>query len=140
MISIKENTNNVEEFNYLYDAVEWGSYDKYISEKALTNTIYSVSVYDDDKIIGFGRLIGDGICFLYIHDVMVIPKYQNRKIGSQIMYKLLEKINHIKLENPNVRVYLGASKGKEKFYEKFGFITRENANLGSGMILDGFKQ
>ena len=138
MISIKENVNSVEEFNYLYDAVGWGSYDKKVSEKALANTMYSVSVYDDDKIIGYGRIIGDGICFLYIHDVMVIPKYQNKKIGSQIMNKLLEKVNQIKVENPNASVYLGASKGKEKFYERFGFITRENANLGSGMILDGF--
>ena len=138
MISIKENVNSVEELNYLYDAVGWGSYDKKVSEKALANTMYSVSVYDDDKIIGYGRILGDGICFLYIHDVMVTPKYQNKKIGSQIMDKLLEKVNQIKVENPNVRVYLGASKGKERFYERFGFITRENANLGSGMILDGF--
>lgn len=138
MISIKENVNSTEEFNYLYDAVGWGSYDEKVSEKALANTMYSVSVYDDDKIIGYGRIIGDGICFLYIHDVMVAPKYQNKKIGSQIMNKLLEKVNQIKIENPYVRVYLGASKGKEKFYERFGFITREDANLGSGMILDGF--
>lgn len=138
MISIKENVNSVEEFNYLYDAVGWWSYDKKVSEKALANTMYSVSVYDDDKIIGYGRIIGDGICFLYIHDVMVTPKYQNKKIGSQIMDKLLEKVNQIKVENPYVRVYLGASKEKEKFYERFGFITREDANLGSGMILDGF--
>ena len=140
MISIKENVNSIEEFNYLYDAVGWGSYDEKVLEKALANTMYSVSVYDDDKIIGYGRLIGDGICFMYIHDVMVEPKYQNQKIGSRIMNKLLEKINHIKLENPYVRVYLGASKGKEKFYEKFGFITREDANLGSGMILTGFHE
>ena len=138
MISIKENINSIEEFNYLYDVVGWGSYDEKVSEKALANTMYSVSVYDDDKIIGYGRIIGDGICFLYIHDVMVAPKYQNKKVGSQIMNKLLEKINQIKIENPYVRVYLGASKGKEKFYERFGFITREDANLGSGMILDGF--
>ena len=138
MISIKENVNSIEEFNYLYDAVGWGSYDEKVSEKALANTLYSVSVYDDDKIIGYGRIIGDGICFLYIHDVMVAPKYQNKKIGSQIMNKLLEKVNQIKIENPYVRVYLGASKGKEKFYERFGFIKREDANLGSGMILDGF--
>jgi len=138
MIAIKENVNSIEEFNYLYDAVGWGSYDEKVSEKALANTMYSVSVYDDDKIIGYGRIIGDGICFLYIHDVMVAPKYQNKKIGSQIMNKLLEKVNQIKIENPYVRVYLGASKRKEKFYERFGFITREDANLGSGMILDGF--
>ena len=138
MISIKENVNSIEEFNYLYDVVGWGSYDEKVSEKALANTMYSVSVYDNDKIIGYGRIIGDGICFLYIHDVMIIPKYQNKKVGSQIMNKLLEKVNQIKIENPYVRVYLGASKGKEKFYERFGFITREDANLGSGMILDGF--
>ena len=52
MIKIKENNNDVQEFNYLYDAVGWGHYDEAISEIALKNTFYSVSVYDDDKIVG----------------------------------------------------------------------------------------
>ena len=134
MIRIKENVNNVDEFNLLYDSVGWGSYDKKISKKALSNTYYSVSIYDDNKIIGYGRLIGDGICFMYIHDVMVIPKYQNKKIGTSIMNKLLGKIEEIKKENPDLRVYLGASKGKEGFYNKFGFIERQDAGLGAGMI------
>ena len=108
MIRIKENVNSVEEFNYLYDAVGWGSYDEKVSKKALNNTYYSVSIYDDNKIIGYGRLIGDGICFMYIHDVMVMPEYQNKKIGTSIMNKLIEKIENIKKENPDARVYLGA--------------------------------
>lgn len=135
MIIIKENVNDVKEYNFLFDAVGWGHYNEQISKKALEQTTYSVSVYEDDKIIGFGRLIGDGICFVYIHDVMVIPEYQSQKIGTKIMDKLMEKIEEIKLENPSLRVYLGASKGKEGFYRKFGFITREEADLGSGMIL-----
>lgn len=135
MIIIKENINDVKEYNYLFDAVGWGHYDEQISKKALEQTTYSVSVYEEDKIIGFGRLIGDGICFIYIHDVMVLPEYQSQKIGTKIMNKLMEKIEDIKLENPSLRVYLGASKGKEGFYRKFGFITREEADLGSGMIL-----
>lgn len=134
MIRIKENINNVEEFNLLYDSVGWGAYDKKISKKALNNTYYSVSIYDDNKIIGYGRLIGDGICFMYIHDVMVMPEYQNKKIGTSIMNKLIEKIATIKKENPGVRVYLGASKGKEGFYKRFGFIERQDADLGAGMI------
>ena len=73
MIKIKENNNDVQEFNYLYDAVGWGHYDEAISEIALKNTFYSVSVYDDDKIVGYGRLIGDQICFIYVQDVMVVP-------------------------------------------------------------------
>lgn len=135
MIKIEKNANNVDEFNLLYDLVGWGSYDKTISQKALDNTFYSVSIYDDEKIIGFGRLIGDGICFMYIHDVMVIPEYQNKKIGTMIMNNLLDEIKTIEKDNPSLRTYLGASKGKEKFYEKFGFIRRIDADLGYGMIL-----
>ena len=135
MIKLKENVNNVQEFNLLYDLVGWGSYDDEISKKALANTYYSVSIYDDEAIIGYGRLIGDGICFMYIHDVMVRPDYQNKKIGTMIMNKLLDKIKTIERENPDLRVYLGASKGKEEFYEKFGFVKRIDADLGYGMIL-----
>ena len=132
---IKENINNVDEFNMLYDAVGWGAYDYNIAKQALNNTFYSVSIYDKNKIIGYGRLIGDNICFIYIHDVMVLPEYQGKKIGTQIMNKLLDKIKEIQKENPDMRVYLGASQGKEEFYRKFGFVERSEANLGAGMIL-----
>ena len=134
-MTIKENINNVDEFNMLYDAVGWEAYDYDITKQALDNTFYSVSIYDKNKIIGYGRLIGDTICFMYIHDVMVLPEYQGQKIGTQIMNKLLDKIKEIQKENPDIRVYLGASQGKEEFYKKFGFVERSEANLGAGMIL-----
>ena len=51
------------------------------------------------------------------------------------MNKLLEKIKEIKKENSNLRVYLGASKNRENFYEKFGFVKRIDDDLGYGMIL-----
>ena len=136
MINIKENIKNVEEFNLLYDDVGWGAYDDNITQKALDNTFYSVSAYDDNMIVGYGRIIGDTICFLYIQDIMVKPEYQGNKIGTMIMNKLLEKINEIKQKNPDLRVYLGASKNREEFYEKFGFIKRIDADLGYGMILN----
>lgn len=135
MLTIKENNKNINEFNLLYDSVGWGAYDKTISKRALDNTFYSVSVYDDDNIVGYGRLIGDTICFMYIQDIMVKPEFQNKKIGTLIMNKLLEKINELKKENPNIKVYLGASKNKEEFYERFGFVKRIDENLGYGMIL-----
>ncbi|MBQ2872414.1 MAG: GNAT family N-acetyltransferase [Bacilli bacterium] len=137
MLEFKENIDNVEEFNYLYDAVGWGSYDKEISSKALKNNIYSVSLYDNNQIVGYGRIIGDGYIFLYIQDIMVSPEHQGKHIGTEIMNKLLDKIEEIKKENPDILVYLGASLGKEKFYEKFGFIKREDYGLGPGMILKG---
>ncbi len=133
-MKILENIDNVEEYNYLFDIVGWGSYPEEISKKALSNNIYSVSIYDNDSIIGYGRLIGDGIIFLYIHDVMVKPEYQGKGIGKTIMQKLLSKVEELRKENPDLLLYLGASKGKEDFYRKCGFITREEAGLGAGMI------
>lgn len=134
-INIKENNKNVQEFNLLYDLVGWGHYNESITKKSLENTFYSITVYDDKKVIGYGRIIGDTICFLYIQDIMVIPEYQANKIGTMIMNKLLEKINKVKKDNPSLRVYLGASKNRKKFYEKFGFVKRIDADLGYGMIL-----
>ncbi len=93
---------------YYMIQLDGGAYNKTISKRALDNTFYSVSVYDDDNIVGYGRLIGDTICFMYIQDIMVKPEFQNKKIGTLIMNKLLEKINELKKENPNIRVYLGA--------------------------------
>ena len=127
-----------EEYNDLTDAVEWGKREERIVEEALKNTLYSLCVYDGDKLIGYGRLIGDKTIFLYIHDVIVIPKYQGNKIGTKIMEKLLEQIEEYKKVNPEIRTYLGASKGKENFYERFGFIARPTEDLGPGMILKGY--
>lgn len=134
-IKIIERIPTPDEFNNLTDAVDWGKRDNKIVEEALKNTLYSICVYDVDKLIGYGRIIGDKTIFLYIHDVMVIPEYQGKKIGTKIMEKLLEQIEKYKKVNPEIRTYLGASKGKEGFYEKFGFVSRPNEELGAGMIL-----
>lgn len=135
MIKYITHTPSAEEFNYLSDSVGWGIRENSVVETALKNTLYSLCVYDDNKLIGYGRIIGDKTIFLYIQDIMVIPEYQNKHIGTGIMENLLTQINEYKKINPNIRTYLGASKGKESFYEKFGFISRPNEDLGSGMIL-----
>lgn len=38
------------------------------------------------------------------------------------MKDLLKKINEYKKINPNIRTYLGASKGKESFYENLDLL------------------
>lgn len=129
MIRYLEHTPSAEEFNYLTNSVGWGIRKNNIVDEALKNTLYSLCVYDDDKLIGYGRIIGDKTIFLYIQDIMVIPEYQSKHIGTGIMENLLKQINEYKKINSNIRTYLGASKGKESFYEKFGFISRPNEKI-----------
>lgn len=134
-INYIEKTPTPDDFNMLTESVGWGKRENNIVKEALKNTLYSLCVYDENRLIGYGRIIGDKTIFLYIQDIMVIPKYQGKQIGTGIMYKLLEQVDRYKKVNPNIRTYLGASKGKEGFYEKFGFISRPNDKLGAGMIL-----
>ena len=80
MIKYINKIPTADEYNYLTNSVDWGTRNNLIVKEALKNTLYSICVYDDENIIGFGRIIGDKTIFLYIQDIMVIPKYQNKKI------------------------------------------------------------
>ena len=135
MTEYKEHTPTPGQFNRLTDRVSWGKRDENVVAKALERTLYSLCAFDGEKIVGYGRIIGDETIFLYIQDIMVVPEYQGRGVGTGVMKNLLEKIDEYRKLNPRIRVYLGADKGKEGFYEKLGFSTRREAGLGPGMIM-----
>ncbi len=99
-------------------------------------TLYSLCVYDGDKLIGYGRIIADKTIFLYIQDIMVNSEYQGKQIGTGLRNKLLEWIKEYNKVNPDIRTYLGASIEKESFYEKLEFISRPNEELGAEVILN----
>ena len=134
-MNLKENVNSIDEFKYLYDQTFPNKIDKNLLVTSFKNTLYSVSVYEKNQIVGYGRLLGDGILYIYIHNIMVLPKYQKKGIGTLIMKNLLDKISLIQKKHPNLNDYLGSFRGKENFYRKFGFITREEKNMGSVMML-----
>ena len=134
MIVYLENIKNVKEFNKLSDLVGWGKRKEDSLKVALEKTVYSISAYDYGEIVGYGRIVGDETMFLYIQDIMVSPEYQNQKIGTNIMNKLLDKVEEYRSLYPDIRVYVGPEYGKENFYRRFGFKTRKEAHLGDGMI------
>ena len=89
-------------------------------ERALQNDLYHVAAVSDGKVIGMGRLVGDGAMYWYLQEIM-LPKYQGQGIGKRIVNKLLEHVRNTAIPGTGVEVGLTAVKGKEPFYEKFGF-------------------
>ena len=71
-------------------------------------------IFDDDKLIGFGRAISDGVYQSTIYDVAVLPEYQGKKIGATIIDSILKLI-------PTCNAILYASPEKEIFYENQNF-------------------
>lgn len=78
------------------------------------NSYASIFVFDDIKMIGFGRLISDGIRQSALYDVAIDPDYQGLGIGREIVERLM-------LKTPDCNFILYASPGKEDFYRKLNF-------------------
>ena len=121
-IELKENTLTPEEFIRL--RVDAGAMEVPYAQ--------AEKAYHEEKLIGMGRLVGDGSMYWYIQDVAVLPEYQRKGIGSAIVERL---ISHAQgsLTAPWASIGLTARKGKEPFYEKLGFTRLPNDGCGAGM-------
>ena len=95
-------------------------------EKALQNGLFNVSAICDGKVVGMGRLVGDGAMYWYLQEIIVLPEYQGKGIGKSIVNRLIEYIKDTAIPGTIIDVGLSAVKGKEPFYEKFGFSVRPN--------------
>ena len=92
------------------------------AEKALENGLFNVSAISEGKVVGMGRLVGDGAMYWYLQEIIVLPEYQGKGIGKSIVNRLIKHIRSSAIPATKIEVSLTAVKGKESFYEKFGFI------------------
>lgn len=129
---IKRLPNN-EEFNELFESVGWGHRENRKIDQNRENSVFAVSVYFENKAVGMARVVGDG-SYYTIYDVVVHKAFQGQGIGAILMNTILEWYKSI--EDEDSYLYLGASKDKEKFYEKFGFVSRPYREIGAGMKYD----
>lgn len=123
-----------EEYISLRNSVGWLTPDNDACTRGLPSSCYCVTIREEKKLIAMGRIIGDGVFTFFIVDIIVHPDYQKKGLGRAIMENIFEYLKGNAAEYAYIA--LMAAKGKEAFYEKFGFILRPNESLGAGMILD----
>ena len=123
-----------EQFCLLQESVGFGKPDLKQSEICLRNSLYSLSVEIDNKIVGMGRIVGDGAVICYVQDLIVVPDEQHKGIGSMVLKKLVEYVKSLHLKKSQMMLCLMCAKGREPFYENHGFIARPTKELGPGMI------
>lgn len=118
---LKENELTAKDFIRL--KVATGFRDRPIEqvEKALENNLFDVIAVCNDEVIGMGRLVGDGVMYWYLQEIIVLPEFQGKGIGTRIVDRLLEYIKDNTTPGTFVTIGLTAATGKDTFYEKFGF-------------------
>ncbi|MCS6781749.1 MAG: GNAT family N-acetyltransferase, partial [Gloeomargarita sp. SKYG98] len=84
-----------------------------------------VTVWDGERLIGFGRATSDWVYRAVLWDVVIHPEYRGRGLGRQLVETLLAHPSIRSVE----RVYLMTS-SQQGFYERLGF----EENLTTTMV------
>ncbi len=87
---------NVHEAIDIYCDLGWGKFQDYnleIWKRAFDNSDF-ISAYDENKLVGFVRLISDGFHDTQVLEFVVTSKYQRRGIGKSLIEELKDKWGH----------------------------------------------
>lgn len=122
---------DADSFMRLREAVGWENCSKPITLESIDASLFWASMYEGEYLVATGRVIGDGAMYFYIQDVIVAPSHQGQGLGNQIMQHIENYL--IKNTTKHATVGLLAAKGKEGFYQKYGYLLRDGQNLGHAL-------
>lgn len=127
-MEIRYNAPSAEDYISLRERTGMGIKNVSKTEIALKNSLFIVSLWDEDKLIAFGRVVGDqGITYI-LSDIMVDPYYQRKGFGKIIM----KEIDTYLEQNTDEYAYicLIANKPADKLYSQFRFEYAEPKACG----------
>lgn len=103
----------------LYEDAGWKIYTSNPERlcKAISNSLYVLSVWDDNKLVGLLRAVGDGLTIVYIQDILVLRDYQRQGIGRQLIKTTLEKYSGVR----QIVLLTDEKEDTTSFYENTGF-------------------
>ena len=123
MIALREGLPDKDEYFSLFITTGWNSEYKLGPddlERANRNSWLVISAYDENKLVGFGRVLTDFVMHAMIFDMIVLPDYQGQGIGALILARLVDRC----LAHGIRDIQLFCARGKRGFYEKNGFEAR----------------
>lgn len=129
------NDITIDEYLETRKSVNWDGLDRTQAEEILKKSVYTVIARQNNELLGMARVVGDGIYYFLIVDVIVKEEYRGQGIGSRLIENILDILRKKCTDNRKISIQLFSAKGREGFYEKFGFIKRPNDNLGCGMSM-----
>ena len=109
--NIDDKTLQAPAFIEFVNKVRQGNYDIDKTQDALSKTL-NITAYDGDELVGCLRILSDGYFFGTITELLVLPDYQKKGIGSRLL--------QLAKQNTPTMLYFGSQPGIEAFYEKNG--------------------
>lgn len=130
MITYQETVKMTDEsLRMLYDSVGWWGYTRRFADMTvlLEQAEYVIAAYDDEQLVGLIRTIGDGYYVVLIQDILVLPSYQGRGIGSELLKRLMDKVR------TRPQIYLVTDPSEENQAIIDWYIKRRFASMGDSV-------
>ncbi len=112
-----------QEFFNLFETTGWNHAEPIEQDQiytAISRSWYTVSAYYEDRLVGFGRVISDGVYHALIVEMIVHPDFQHQGIGSKILTILIQECQKAGIR----QIQLFCARGKSGFYQEHGFKER----------------
>lgn len=116
MITLSETIENVDVnlLQCVYQSVGWNRHTPDVIQTIFAASNVICLAFHQEKVVGIGRAISDGVFNAAIYDVVVHNDFQGQRIGQSIMENLLGRLKDVSC------VHLISTTGNEAFYSRFG--------------------
>ena len=116
-----------EQIKQLYLENKWFAYTNHFDNlmAGIRQSMDAIGAYDQDKLVGLLRTVGDGNTIVYIQDILLLPTYQGKGIGTVLMKMILEKYSFVR------QILLMTDKNDASanaFYRSLGFVSYEEVD------------
>ncbi len=120
MLEYKNLVFNEEAILNLYLTNKWYAYtnDKPSLFQGIKNSLDCIGVYDKDLLVGLIRTIGDAKTIVYIQDILVLPEYQRRGIGTKLLKGIIEKYKSVR----QISLATDDTEKTKQFYASVGMV------------------
>jgi len=81
----------------LYNSVGWSNYTKNtrMLRSAYSNSLSIYGAYAKERLVGIIRVVGDGYSVVFIQDILVLPEFQRRGIGTALLRRILDEYKDV---------------------------------------------
>lgn len=114
------NKITTEDFFEMRKSVEWKNIGLEQLEIALKHTMITIGIYEGNKIVAMGRLVGDFTCKGMLTDIVVKPEYQKKGYGKIIITEILKQCKNYLKPGEKIQIEANPTNGNRNFYIKCG--------------------
>lgn len=109
----------LERIKEIYQEEGWFAYlgnDEKLS-RAFQNSLYILGAFENDRLIGFVRCVGDGEHILLVQDLIIDKEHRSQRIGTTLFKMVWDKYANVRMFQLTTDLY---DEADNRFYQSFG--------------------